>query len=179
MRRTLQKRKAISRHKRQERKMNSAPRLSRRNALTLGIGTVAIASCTNGPPLRPTTAEGDDAVREASLPHDAPTLYYVSAYDCIWCSKWISTSYPDFIKSGLRDRVRFVVLHSPRESAGPYADEAWPEDLRWLRAELLARNVRKVLPLFALVRGRSLVEAGSGMKGWEKIMLPAIQRATV
>src|SRR5579883_1260891 len=156
--------------------MNSLKVLARRNILGQFVLTSAIAvvaGCTNGPPLPATAAEGSDAVREASLGPDAPTLYYVSAYDCVWCRIWISTYYPSFAKSGLRDRVRFIVLHSPREADGPYADEAWPQDLRWLRAELLARHIRKVLPLFALARGQSLLEACVGTKQWEAVMLPA------
>jgi hypothetical protein len=58
--------------------------------------------------------------------------------------------------------LRFATLHVPTVRLGAYADDAWPEDLRWVRAELLKRHVRGGLPLFVLVHNGAYVASVLG-----------------
>jgi hypothetical protein len=121
------------------------------------------------------------AQREAGLPPDAPLLFFVSAPDCPYCAEWNRQFRASFESSDIRARLHFATLHVPTVRLGAYADEAWPEDLRWLRAELQKRQIRGALPMFVLVHNGAYVASVLGENpgapyGWPGDFYPAVQK---
>ena len=129
------------------------------------------------------TATGAAAAREATLPADAPVLYFVTAGDCVSCAKWKTLFRAGFEASPERAKLRFVILNSPTIRTSSYADSIWPEDLRWISAELSRRNPRYTYPTFVLVHNRTVVEAAFGEwdnapHGWKGDLPTAIRKET-
>lgn len=104
----------------------------------------------------------DSAAVEASVPPNAPTLYYVYASDCGYCEEWNANFRSAFEATAVRAKLHFVLLRSPAVRFGAFADDAWPADLRWLRADLIGRHVPNALPMFVLVRDHAYVASVVG-----------------
>lgn len=162
--------------------------VTRRGLIATGAAFVPLilAGCeTPGPGpdgiFAPTYASGAAGQAEATLPASAPTLYYVTAPDCQWCSWWQTTSRPGFERSAARTKMRFVVLHMSTLRGGSGKDEAWPMDLRWVRDRVRetkrpdGRPVTSFTPAWALVQNRDFI---TGAGDWNNIMWPTIQRVT-
>lgn len=112
------------------------------------------------------------------MPPDAPTLYYVSAPDCPWCSYWETTDEPGFRRSAARARLRFVTLVASTIRAS-LDDATWPPAIRWVRDDYHARYPKSWgTPLFMLVRAHTLLASAEGTTRWATVMMPAILKAT-
>jgi hypothetical protein len=129
----------------------------RRRLLAGGAGLLSALSGR-----RALAGDDDDAARhDARLPRTAPTLVYVSAPDCPSCVVWNRVFRASFEASDVRDRLRFVTVHLPSVRSG-WASAVWPADVVWVREALEARQVRRAIPLFALVQKGAVVAVVEG-----------------
>jgi|GEM_PF-2523076 len=155
--------------------------LSRRLSI---FGPAALAACAAQQlaDIPPTFATGSAAQREAALPPNAPTLYYVSAPDCPNCRAWVDNTLPTFESSPERARLRFVVLHSYTIHDGSGQDYTWPANLRWIRDAAKADQRSQYLPntrytpLWALVRGNEYIRCAHGLREWNEGMWPTLRQ---
>jgi hypothetical protein len=86
----------------------------------------------------------------------------VTAPDCSYCIAWKRDAQASFESSPERKKLRFVELVSPTVRAGPYPDAAWPEDLRWIRADVQGKFPTWGTPLFVLVHGKKVIKMQGG-----------------
>jgi hypothetical protein len=131
-------------------------RMGRRRLLASGAAVLATA--------RGASADEDDAAarHDARLPRSAPTLFYVSAPDCPYCTKWNHVFRASFEASDVRDRLRFVPLATRSVRVGWSNSEVWPTDSRWVWTELERRQIRHVVPLFVLVQKGAYLASMTG-----------------
>lgn len=67
-----------------------------------------------------------------------------------------------FEGSPKRAKLRFVVLETPSVRMGPYTDQAWPTDARWIRDTVKAKHPDWGTPMFVLVKDKAVVLTQAG-----------------
>jgi thiol-disulfide isomerase/thioredoxin len=134
------------------------------------VGSGLLVGCSTPPGY----ASGEAARREAALPANAPTLFYVTNRWCSFCAAFQATYMPTFEQSKERERLRFVTLHSPNVSLPQ--QYPWAEQHAWAPEAARSHGLLMQTPLFVLIREHRYITAGFGIEDWKTEILPAVHK---
>lgn len=142
--------------------------IARRQALltSAAIALALLGGCqTTGP--RNVDA-GADRVADPARPF---SVVYIAADNCPYCQYFESSYQPEWLASAERQKVNYRVVR-----VGFYQDitpdDAWPNDLIWLRDQL---NLRRGTPRFLLVKGREVLVSAFGTNALRNKVLPRLR----
>ena len=96
-------------------------------------------------------------------------VIYWSAEDCSWCQRWDSEPSlgPAFRRSPTFAKVDFRSVKKPR-LAEPYVARDYPPELDWLRAKVMAGEVRtpRLVPAWSVFVDHRPIDSYLGTQAW-------------
>ena len=99
-------------------------------------------------------------------------VIYIGAYNCPPCKTWELFSEPAWRKTPEAKQVELRTIKVPFFT-NTGSDNAWPEDLRWVRDRT---NARSGTPRFIVVVDDRIVGTAFGTNGWSQHVVPLIVR---